>query len=211
MIYEAADASSPVSQGDIFTGIPCVELPPDCLKVFLEDEKLYRLNWEEFALEGTIRNALVGVRPVQAIVGSQDCDAVRAPDVTLFEIRPFSEVEGKSKQTTAPAPWMRILTQHSKVNQKWFYLPPDELCDFTSKMAVDFDVSLRVPRGALTRLLGFRKARLNQIASAHFRERISEYFRRYAYDEWYALNREEFEEYSKTRPDSTPYPWQTDD
>ena len=52
-------------------------------------------------------------------------------------------------------------------------------------------VTLRVRRVELETLRDLRRGRLNFLADEHFRERIGEFFRRYPYDEWYALNREE--------------------
>ena len=108
--------------------------------------------------------AVLPLRPVAAIVATQDCDAVRVQDITLCEIRPFRQVERKSLQTTAPKKWKDLLTQHARINQKWFYLPPDNAIGFNDKMAVDFMVTLRVPRVELEALRDLRKGRLNSVA-----------------------------------------------
>jgi len=143
-----------------------------------------------------------------AIVATQDCDALRSPDITLCEIREFREVERKSKETTAAKKWKDILTQHARINQKWFYLPPDDQIGFDKKMAVDFLVTIRVPREDLEEIRSLRRGRLNKMADEHFRERLTEFFRRYPYDEWYPLNKEEFAEYKKEYPDVVPFAWQ---
>jgi hypothetical protein len=101
-----------------------------------------------------------------------------------------------------------IKLRHARVNLKWFYLPPDERLGFAEKMAVGFMVTLRVPRTELEALRDLRRGRLNAVADEHFRERISEFFRRYPYDEWYPLNQEELEAYTDEHPDARPYPWQ---
>lgn len=75
-------------------------------------------------------------------------------------------------------------------------------------MGVDFLTPIRIPRVALERLISFRKGRLNEVAGQHFRERLGEFFRRYAYDEWYPLTRDELAEYQKNNPDAVPFPWQ---
>jgi len=75
-------------------------------------------------------------------------------------------------------------------------------------MAVDFTVTLRVPRAELEELRSLRRGRLNPVADEHFRERIAEFFRRYPYDEWYPLNQEELEAYRREYPDTPPFPWQ---
>ena len=148
-----------------------------------------------------IRKLAYPVRPVIAIVATQDCDALRSNDITFCEIRPFIDVERSSKYAKSPKAWIRKITQQARINQKWFYLPPDERLGFTIKMAVDFMVTLRVPREDLEALKSLRKGRLNLVADEHFRERIAEFFRRYPYDEWYPLNVEEMDLYRKEYPD----------
>jgi len=135
---------------------------------------------------------------------------VHSRDITLCEIRQFCDIERKSQNTSAPKSWKNIITQQARINQKWFYLPPDEKVGFTDKMGVDFLVTLRVPRADLEALRSLRKGRLNGIADEHFRERIAEFFRRYPYDEWYPLNKEELATYVAEYPDAKPFPWQED-
>jgi|ERR1043165_2281996 hypothetical protein len=208
MIYDFPEPSSPICQGDIFIGVPILDLPDDELSVIDDKGVAQALPWEEFASDGQTVSALIAVRPTIAIVGTQECDAIRAPNITLFEVRPFRDVERKSKDTSKPSKWVPIITQHVRVNQKWFYLPADERIGFTEKMGADFLTPIRIPRLALERLISFRKGRLNEVAGQHFRERLAEFFRRYAYDEWYPLTREELAEYQKNHPDAEPFPWQ---
>jgi len=57
-------------------------------------------------------------------------------------------------------------------------------------------------------------ARLRTPAIEHFRERLSEFYRRYPYDEWYPLNREEYQKYVADKggdEDIKPFPWQEQD
>ena len=75
-------------------------------------------------------------------------------------------------------------------------------------MAVDFLVTLRVPREDLEKLRSLRRGRLNAVADEHFRERIGEFFRRYPYDEWYALDEQEMSEYKKEYLDTEAFPRQ---
>ena len=53
-----------------------------------------------------------------------------------------------------------------------------------------------------------RKGRLNEIAYEHYRESVAQYFRRYPYDEWYPLNKEELTEYKREKEDIEPFDWQ---
>ncbi len=207
MIYEFPDQTAPIRQGDIFVGLPRVDLSLE--EILLVDEVGERIaKWEDLANHSNTFNIIVPVRPVASIVATQDCDAYNSRDITLCEIREFRDVEKKSKDTQSPRKWKNILTQHARLNQKWFYLPSDEQLGFSDKMAVDFLVTLRVPREDLDNLRSLRRGRLNAVADEHFRERIGEFFRRYPYDEWYALDKEEMAAYSREYPNAEHFPWQ---
>lgn len=207
MIYEFPEQTDPIRQGDIFIGLPRIDL--SLQNVLLVEEEGERVaKWEELANQRDPINIIVPVRSVAAIVATQDCDASRSRDITLCEIREFRDVERKSKETKSPKKWKNILTQHARINQKWFYLPTSKQLGFSNKMAVDFLVTLRVPREDLEKLPLLRRGRLNAIADEHFRERIGEFFRRYPYDEWYALDEQEMSEYTKEYPDAEPFQWQ---
>lgn len=208
MIYEFPSTDLPIRQGDIFVSLPRVDISLRELPLLGADGEVRQANWREVADRNEPVTGIVGMRPVTAIVITQDCDSIRAPDITLCEIRSFRDVERKSAQTKAPKSWVGLLTQHARVNQKWFYLPPDQNIGFTEKMAVDFQVSLSVPREELEELRDFRRGRLNTVADEHFRERLSEFFRRYPYDEWYALDAEEFAVYKSEHPEAEPFEWQ---
>ena len=207
MIYEFPDHTAPIRQGDIFVRLPRIDLSLE--EILLVDEEGERIaKWEELADHSTPFNIIVPVRPVASIVATQDCDAIRSRDITLCEIREFRDVEKKSKDTQAAKKWTSILTQHARINQKWFYLPPNDQLGFSDKMAVDFLVTLRVPRVDLENLRSLRRGRLNAVADEHFRERIGEFFRRYPYDEWYALDKEEMAAYKREYPDAEAFSWQ---
>ena len=207
MIYEFPDLDSPIRQGDIFVGLPRVEVSLEKVPLVNEDG-FFESVWADVATVGQEVKAILPLRPVSAIVITQDCDTLHAQDISLCEIRPFRDVEGKARQTKDAKGWVSILTQHARVNLKWFYLPPDKSIGFEDKMAVDFTVTLRVPRKDLEGFRQFRRGRLNPVADEHFRERLSEFFRRYPYDEWYPLDQEEFAEYRKKYIDAKPFPWQ---
>lgn len=208
MIYEYPPPADPIRQGDIFVGLPRADISLRRVPILAADGKQLEAPWEEIAKDGQAVTAVLALRPVAAIVASQDCDTTHGIDVTLCEIQRFPLVEPRGKDVTSPHTWTRIITQHARVNQKWFYLPPDEKIGFVEKMAVDFRVTLRVLRTDLEELRSLRKGRLCPVADEHFRERIAEFFRRYPYDEWYPLNREELETYKKHHPDARPFPWQ---
>jgi len=207
VIYEFPPTSAPIRQGDIFIGLPRIDVSLN--RVLIAGQKGESMaSWLEVAQKGEPVTIIVPVRPVAAIVATQDCDAIRGRDITLCEISNFRKVERKSKDTNSAKSWKNIITQHARINQKWFYLPPAREIGFFDKMAVDFAVTLRVPRAELEELRELRTGRLNPIADEHFRERIAEYFRRYPYDEWYPLDGEELKAYMNEYPDVAPFPWQ---
>ena len=207
MIYEFPDPDAPIRQGDIFVGLPRIEISLE--QVLLAEEDGQRVaRWDDLADRQEPATMIVPVRPVAAIVATQDCDALRSRDITLCEIRSFLQVERKAAKNTKAKGYKNLLTQHARINQKWFYLPPDEHVGFGQKMAADFLVTLCLPLNDLMALRTRRRGRLNRLADEHFRERISEFFRRYPYDEWYALDERELAEYKKEYPDVEPFAWQ---
>lgn len=209
MIYEFPTPDEPIRQGDIFRSMPRMDLNLSKLPVISGEEAL-QSDWLRAASANDPVTALVAMRPVLAIVITQDCDAVRVDDIALCEIDRFEIVEPSGKGAKYPTKTMSLITKHARLSLKWFYLPPEPRIDFKDKMAVDFHSVLRVSRTYLEHNLEqFRLARLNQIATEHFRERLSEYYRRYPYDEWYPLDKAEFEEYRRDKPEPTePFPWQ---
>lgn len=208
MIYDFPDVKESIRQGDIFVGLPRIDISlQEVLLINEYGEKIAK--WEELVNQTEPLNIIVPVRSIAAMVATQDCDAQHSRDITLCEIREFRKVELKSQETKSPKKWKDILTQHARINLKWFYLPPSEQIGFAEKMAVDFLVTIRLPREDLETLKSLRRGRLNYIAYEHFRERISEFFRRYPYDEWYALDKNEMAEYSKEYPDAGRFNWQT--
>jgi hypothetical protein len=195
MIYDHPKARSPLQQGDIFRNVPCPKLDEYVIEVFDENDHLLETTWEGFAQDGRQADAVVTITPVTAIVGTQSCDALRSPEITLFEIKPFVEVTGEGRDVEKASSWEKIITKSPRINQKWFYLPPDESLNFKERMAADFRLVVSVPRQVLVRLKAFRIGRLKNVAAQHFRERVGEFFRRYPYDEWYPLNRVELDAY----------------
>ena len=209
MIYEFPQQDAPIRQGDIFANLPRVDLSLRSLAVVTDSEQIEQTSWGDLVSGGKSDiSAVCGIKSVAAIVATQDCDAQRSSDITLCEIRSIVEVDGSFKSCNSASSWMKVLTQQARKNLKWFYLPPDPTVGFTKKMGADFLVTIRVPLGDLLAYRNLRRARLNAEADEHFRERLSEFFRRYPYDEWYALNGEEFAKYREQYPESEPRDWQ---
>lgn len=212
MIYDIPDPQAPIRQGDIFRQIPRVDLDPAQLLVVSDSakQKTEVLDWLKIASRAARTPTLVTIRPVYAIVITQDCDAGRVEDISLCEVDRFDAVYPAGKDAKYPKRTMDLITKQSRVNLKWFYLPREPRIEFEAPMAADFQSVLRVPRTYLEEnIAALRSARLNQIADEHFRERLAEYFRRYPYDEWYPLDKAEFDEYRRSKPEPIqPFPWQ---
>lgn len=210
--YVEASPDDAIRQGDIFCRIPQIDLDLHQLNQLQENGDIVDVSWMELVEkdESCEITGIVGIRAVWGIVITQDCDAVRSPDISLCEILNFRKIEGRAKDTKSPKSWASIITQQARLNQKWFYLPASKEIGFPDRMGADFRSVIRVGRQGLEAMrVKHRVARLNDIALAHFRERVGEFFRRYAYDEWYPLTKEELAEYAKNKPEPIEaFPWQ---
>lgn len=207
VIYVYPDDNESIRQGDIFINIPRIEISLDKM-VLLNDDNIA----EPDTWAGVIKSnehepvsAVLPIKPVPAIVVSQDCDAENSRDITLCEIKPITDIFPDFANAKKPG---RLIVQQTRKNVKWFYLPPDDRIGFENKMGVDFMITLRVPLEDLKKNRLLRRARLNEEADEHFRERLSEFYRRYPYDEWYPLNHAEFTQYQTEYPNATPRAWQ---
>ena len=216
MIYVYLSASEPIRQGDIFRCLPKTELllGPENLPLILEptEDGTHEVDWMQVSRSqsGKPQLTTASVRSVTGIVITQDCDALRCENIALCEVRRFDAVEGKYNESTRPHKFVKIVTQHARVNQKWYYLPPDPKMGF-DRMAVDFTSVFEVPRVMLAKHREtLRLGRLNdKVAWPHFRERVSQFFRRYPYNEWYPFTSDEVDLYESGFPTLVKrYPWQ---
>ncbi|HUY31167.1 MAG TPA: hypothetical protein VMV69_00195 [Pirellulales bacterium] len=226
MIYLTVDANAPFRQGDILRNVPRVDLSLDEMTVFIQDPETgrpeyYKLAWnaalgdenafESIRIEETEERrmrAVLAVSPVIGIVISQDCDASRADDLSMCEVVPFSSVYKNAPEKRDK--WVKTITQQDSSHYvKGFYLPPDERIGFSERMAVDFQCAFQIPGTNMDALKMLRIGRLNRVASEHFREKLAHFFRRYAYDPWYPLTKEEFQDYNKSQGGNVkPFSWQ---
>jgi hypothetical protein len=228
MIYEKVGTEEAIRQGDIFRSLPRIDIS---LKEMLilgrtaDSETLEQMTWEEAIRipepsgqlgveeqpDNRMVRAVLPVCPVDAIVITQDCDAARAVILSLCEITALTNMNKGFATMTSPARWAKELSRQESENVRFFYCPPDLSMGFSERMAVDFRSILRLPEPQLDDLKAFRVGRLNRVAYEHFREKMAQYFRRYPYDPWYPLNKEEYELYAKDYPAGSvkPFPWQS--
>jgi hypothetical protein len=210
MIYlRPIPPTEPILQGDIFRYVPRAEL--SLSKIAVVSDKLTQTTWQQIISEGPPQEVtvVVAVEPVYAIVITQNCDAARGKYLCLAQVDPFLESVGQHTPPKTAKSWKNLLTRHAKTNLRYFYLPEDPEMGFTQRMAADFRVVIRVPREDLEGMRQHRLARLNEVASEHFRESLGHFFRRYAYNEWYPLDKEEAEAYQADCPEPIElYDWQ---
>ena len=101
MIYEYPPLDAPIRQGDVFTGLPRVEVSLGRIPVLEGDGSMAERDWREIAAQDKQVTAVFPIIAVTAIVATQDCDATHGQDITLCEIRPFRKVELKAAQTSS--------------------------------------------------------------------------------------------------------------
>lgn len=207
MIYEFPEQDEPIRQGDIFNPLPLTITSLDKLPILTEDQEFIESDW----LNVCGQEAIIAQLPVKSawgIVATQDCDAIRAPIISFFQILEFGQVTGLTLPIT-PKKWVSMITMKSRLNARWFYLPSDNAIGFENRMAINFHFTFQVPREDLEKHSGqLRKGRLNEVSYQHYRESIARYFRRYPYDEWYPLTKEEFAEYDREKGSVAPFDWQ---
>lgn len=212
MIYDSVDPEHTIQQGDIFCGLPRVDVSLAKVFVVEADEAVYQMDWAQATKEHESSSkpvrAVLPLHAVNAIVISQNCDAARADNISLCEIISFSQAL-KDSIKWSPKTWAKMLTREGTDTLRLFYLPPSDLPGFSEKMAVEFRTVIQLPRKELESFIRLRKARLNTIANEHFREKLAQYYRRYPYNPWYSLNKEEFAIYAEKQSEAViPYPWQ---
>lgn len=210
MLYEFPRPEEPIRQGDIFKSIPWVDFDLSNLIKPLDSGEVEIAPWLDMLTENPseAQPVVVTMTPAYAIAITQDCDAIRAPSISLCQIDLLESVLSMDLPKSVSG-WISLITQRTRLNQKWFYLPPNEKVGFTQRMAVDFRRVTEVPRQNIDELrTPLRIGRLGGVSLEHFRERVGEFFRRYAYDEWYPFSREEFQQYARTHGQVQPFPWQ---
>lgn len=204
-MYSTLNKDRPIRQGDIFRCLPKVDvLMGDAnFPLFFEQQEVGQkaIDWPSFAESEKPLIILGSVKSVLGIVISQDCDASKSVNIAFAEIKPIKEF-GTFKDIKEPISAHKVcdlVGDHTRKNQKWYFLSDSVELGFDRKMGVDFESIFIVNREMLvTHLEELRLGRLDdEVAWPHFRERISEFFRRYPYNEWYPLNVDEVQVYEE--------------
>ncbi len=211
MIYETVAPAEPIQQGDIFRNIPRVDFSLSSLAIIDKDDEPKEMTWRDVLSSDPSEpiSAVLAVKPVMAIVITQNCDAARGQTLSLCQVEDYLEAMNQSVPPKSAKAWQSLLMRMSRQNPRFFYLPADAGFSLVSRSAVDFRVILPVPRLDLDSMKDQRIARLNPVAREHFREALSNFFRRYAFNEWYPLTREEFTAYTEQIGEHVPaFDWQ---
>lgn len=147
MIYEYPDVAALIRQGDIFVGLPRVEVSLGRIPVMEEDGSQTHRDWREIAALHEEVTAILPVRP--SLRWWRHRIAMRrTPETSRYVRSARSGKSSESQPKRLPPRSGRTSSPSTHINQKWFYLPPDERIGFTDKIAVNFMVTLRVPRRA---------------------------------------------------------------
>lgn len=210
MVYDIVDSAQSISQGDIFTNIPRVDMKLSEM-VVNDEEGCFKSNWATLVnseLKGAV-TALLSVTPVTAIVITQDCDASREDYISLCVVDDYLKLINQDVAPSSAKKWANLVVR-SRSNPKIFYLPEDTRVGFETPKGASFLDVLRVPMWDLMEIRNFRVGTLNPVANEHFRESLGHFFRRYSYNEWYPLTREQFQAYreSMKSEEISPYDWQ---
>ena len=196
----------------LFKGIPRIDINLASLSLLEEGEQL-ETTWQDILADEALPQrvtAVLPVKPVLAIVITQNCDAVRSSVLSLCEIGDYLMEGEKATPPKNPKGWQSKIVKGMIEQPKFFYLPVEPSVGIADRKAVDFRSVLRVLRTDLEGMRDHRLGRLVQVANEHFRETLAQFFRRYPVNAWYPLTKEEFQAYAESQKGETipPYPWQ---
>jgi hypothetical protein len=204
-----------LGQGDIFSSLPFIEIDsPKVVELIAEGDQLVP---KEIDLVNYIssqpRETNLAVKSTlqAAIIITQNCDLLRSDYVSYCKVTRLRNVEKNMSDSQGKR--IKFLTKTYREQAKYYYLPAEQPYGFEEDMAVDFSSIHQIKKEVLEQLLNKRTSRLNDMALDHFREKMANYFKRFAYDGWYVLNKSDFEFYLNTLEENekvrtSPYGWQ---
>ena len=191
MIYEAVSLSDDLRQGDIFWMLPFSYFNLDELFILSDDSTFEEISWQNLTKEDI--QVLASIEKVYAIVLSQDCDCLREEYISLIVVSEWQKGYTSSKK------WMEEIIKLNKYSPSKMYLSLDNNFNINKRMHIDFSQIFNLKRVNLTNIKSLRICRLNEEAMEHFREKVAYYFHRYAFDEFYPLDKDEMSSYEKKR------------
>ncbi len=191
MVYDSVSLEDNLRQGDIFWNLPYVYFNLDELFVFYNESLFEETSWIDLKKEEV--QILASAERTYAIILSQDCDCIREEFISLFIVSDWDKAYTSSKK------WMLEIINLNRSSPSKMYLPHDKNFNIEKKMHIDFCQIFQIKRENLENLKNLRICRLNEEAMEHFREKVAYYFHRYAFDEYYPLDKNEMDKYEKWR------------
>ena len=211
---EKPHTSAPLKQGDIFFPLPYPIVDIGDMTT-LDDDGPIEFDWNN-TISPEPMDFLIKMKPVYAIVASQDCDNLRDEAITFFMIKTFRDLNKKNITEKNVRDRVDQIISITKGSPNAIYIPPDST--FPEPMLIDMSVTFQVRRTSLLdNLATLRIGRLASIAYENYRDKIANFFRRYPSNEWYAMSKEEFNYYltermskasTEEKENIKPYPWQ---
>lgn len=118
MIYEAIASTEPIQQGDIFRNVPRVDFSLSSLAIVDEDDEAKEMTWRDaLALNSSAPiSAVLAVKPVTAIVVTQNCDASRGQTLSLCQIEDYLSAFNLTQPPKNPKGWQSLLMRMSRTN-----------------------------------------------------------------------------------------------
>jgi hypothetical protein len=205
MIYDFPQATESLLQGDILFPLPSTYVDVFRAPVIAASGEFEPQSWANIDRNESVVQARV--KRSWGILATQDCDVSHSETLSFFEIVPLATLTNTRPST--PTAWMHLITKREKRSPAWFYLPPDNALGFVEPMGIDFKVVFQTAADSvISGSAALRKGRLKPVALDHFRSAISYFFTRYAYDDWYALTRDQLAAYMNEQGAVEPFDWQ---
>ena len=224
--YNIPSAGDKIDQGDIFVSIPVMRLEKDSIQQIIETEngdiQFKNMPLSTYVPDESKKTELVvsSVEWKSGIIITQSCDASRDEYLTFCEIKKIEEVDKVYANGIASGKIERKVTFLAKKEythqHKYFYLLQDSSFFDGEKMVIDFKTIFQVKKDIIESLQSKRIAKLSETPLEHLRVKLANYFKRFAYDSWYILNKSEYDIYyaeEKKTLDANelklvkPYPW----
>lgn len=221
--YKTPAVEDDLNQGDIFISVPFVQLESKIITQMAEsDNRLKEMDISSHVPDENQKTDLIVASIIwkPGIIISQNCDAAREEYLSFCEIRKLEDIDKDYAQIIHKG-MVRTTEYLSKKEYqhqfKYFYLLQDPEIFDGNKMAVDFRRIYQVKKEIIDELKNKRITKLTDKSLDHFRSKLANYFKRFAYDGWYVLNKSEYDlfynEAKKKMPDHElslikPCPWQ---
>lgn len=198
--YKRLFNDADIEQGDIFSTLPFLSLDSTSITEVIADSdlKYKQIDLNSYVQDDSEKNIVVSAKIGPGIIITQNCDMLRSSYVSYCAIRKYEEVEKSFPSPEKVKKRVDFLTKEYAHKTKYFYLPVENPHGFSERMAVDFSTIHQVKLEVLKGLASKRMGRLSEVPLEHFRSKLGHYFKRFAYDPWYVLNKDELDIYKQS-------------